>query len=982
MKSALAQRLKQGALSRDDALHIAIEVGEALGKAHQQGIVHRDLKPGNVMLTDAGVKLLDFGLARRAVAADDERSGATTLESGLTEAGVRLGTPAYMAPEQILGGSVDGRSDLFSFGILLTEMLTGVHPFVRGSAADTMAAILRDPPTSPGNLTESLTTVLAKLLAKERGARPSSFEEVLAALGAKSSGRPRAVTTSDRIAGERRVATVLVASVSRLTPAEDDDDEDEEEQLRAGGEALGRLRDIVQRYEGTVVEARGHGMVAVFGAPIAQEDGTVRAVKAARDMVDDLRPLGAAIRAGVHRGRVVIEGRESSGVRVTPLAETLRVATRLEANAELGDVTLSPRAAWTVRHHFVCEPGETGTHRVLRAKTADSRFEAMHPAGLTPFVGRAEEIGLLLGRWGAAKGHEGQVVLLESEPGMGKSRITDTFRELISDDAHTRLQYQCSPFHTNSAFYPFITQLERAARFQTDDTSDARLDKLEALIGSDDLETLALIGSLLSLPIERYPALALAPPLQKERTIEVVVEQIAKLAKQAPILMVFEDVHWIDPTSLEVLDQVIAGIETQPVLLVVTFRPEFAPHWGAHSHVTLHSLNRLGKRQSGLLVERVTGGKPLPHALRDQIITKADGVPLFIEELTKAVVESDIVREEGDRYELSGTVDSLAIPDTLQDSLMARLDKLIPVKEVAQVGAAIGREFSHQLIAVLSPMSEPDLNAAVDKLVASELVHRRGTPPNATYTFKHALVQDAAYDSLLKRDRQDLHRQIAEALIEAFPSIGELEPEVLAHHYTHANLPNDAIPYWLKVSQNALQSSALAECVDHGRSGLAELEKTPPSVERDARELEFQTLLGQSLMQRKGYAHPDCGRAYKRANELIGTVHDTTRVLPVVWGVWSYYLVAADHHPSSGACGLTIWLRPIIIGPSRTPTAYSPSPRRREIPISWFTRIRSTQILSFGSATAANRFVLWTFCRIYTTRTVMARKSGSLTMMR
>ena len=738
-----------------------------------------------------------------------------------------------MAPEQILGGSIDGRSDLFSFGILLTEMLTGVHPFVGGSPADTMAAILRDPPTTPSNLTESLTTLLAKLLAKERDARPASFEEVLVALTAKSAARSRPVTTSDRIGGERRVATVLVASVSRAT--RDESDDDEEEQLRADGEALGRLRDIVRRYEGTVVEARDHGMVAVFGAPIAQEDGTVRAVRAARDMADDVRPLGAAIRAGVHRGRVVIDRRESSGVRVTPLAETLRVATRLEANAAPGDVTLSPRAVSTVGDHFVCEPDETGAHRVLRAKQADSRFEAMHPAGLTPLVGRDEEIGLLLGRWGAAQSHEGQVVLLDGEPGMGKSRITRTFRELISGDAHTQLAYQCSPFHANSAFHPITTQLERAARFQTDDSSEVRLNKLETLIGSDDPEALALIGSLLSLPIERYPALVLTPQEQKKHTIEVLVGQIETLAGRTPILMVFEDVHWIDPTSLQVLDQVIAGIDTLPVLLVVTFRPEFEPRWGAHGHVTLHSLNRLGKRQSGLLVERVLGAKPLPDELRDQIIAKTDGVPLFIEELTKAVVESDIVVDVGDRYELAREVDTIAIPDTLHDSLMARLDKLIPVKEVAQIGAAIGREFSYQLMAALSPRSTPDLDVALDKLVASQLVYRRGTPPEATYTFKHALVQDAAYDSLLKRDRQDLHRQIAETLLANFPDVGDTEPELIAHHYTAAGMPEHAVPQWLLAGQLAVARSTFVEAVEHFKHGIGLVTALPDEHELVAR---------------------------------------------------------------------------------------------------------------------------------------------------
>ena len=479
---------------------------------------------------------------------------------------------------------------------------------------------------------------------------------------------------------------------------------------------------------------------------------------------------------------------------------------------------------------------------------------------------------------------------------MGKSRITRTFRELISGDAHTQVQYQCSPLHTNSALYPVITQLERAARFHPDDTPDGRLDKLETLIGCNDVEALALLGSLLSLPIQRYPALAMTPQRQKERTIEVLVEQLSRLAGQTPVLVVFEDVHWIDPTSLETLDQVVGAIETRRILMIVTFRPEFEPQWGAHSHVTLHSLNRLGKRQSGLLVERVTGDKPLPDELRDQIISKTDGVPLFIEELTKAVLDSGIVTDEGDRYAMSGTVDSLAIPDTLHDSLMARLDKLIPVKEVAQIGAAIGREFSHQLIAALSPMSERDLNAAVDTLVASALVHRRGTPPNATYTFKHALVQDAAYDSLLKRDRQDLHRRIAEALIDRFPSVVDTEPELLAHHYTAASLTERAVPYWLKAGQHALQRSALPEAVRHLTHGLELLLTLPSGATRDAQELRFQSGLGTACLAFKGWASPEAGAAYTRAVELARRTTDPKALLSVFWGLFAFNLVRGDMH--------------------------------------------------------------------------------------
>ena len=368
----------------------------------------------------------------------------------------------------------------------------------------------------------------------------------------------------------------------------------------------------------------------------------------------------------------------------------------------------------------------------------------------------------------------------------------------------------------------------------------------------------------------------------------MLAQQVVKLACQGVILLVFEDVHWIDPTSLEALDQIIAAIGSAPVLVIITFRPEFTPQWRAHSHVTLHSLNRLGKRQSGQLVERVTGGKPLPKLLHDQIISKTDGVPLFIEELTKAVIESDMVSDEGDRHAISGTVDSLAIPDTLHDSLMARLDKLIPVKEVAQIGAAIGREFSYQLIVAVSSMSEMDLDAALDKLVASQLVFRRGSPPEATYTFKHALVQDAAYDSLLKRDRQDLHREIAEALLEYFPAVADTEPELLAHHFTLAELAERAVPYWLSAGQMAVQRSAFVDASAHLIKGLDLLGALPSSDDRDRQELNFQVLLMPVHITTTGWITDALSQTASRARELaerFGEMEMLKGIWHVLWMV-------------------------------------------------------------------------------------------------
>jgi predicted ATPase/class 3 adenylate cyclase len=673
-------------------------------------------------------------------------------------------------------------------------------------------------------------------------------------------------------------------------------------------------REAIQQYAGFIARYMGDGMLVYFGYPQAHEDDAERAVRAGLAIVRSMAKLNAgigklhevvlAVRVGVATGSVVVGDiiGEGAAEEAAVVGETPNVAARLQGLAEPNTVIVSDRTrrlAGDVFHY-----DDLGAHDVkglsepilvFRAtveRVAASRFEAMHRTGLTPFVGRVGEIELLTRCWEEAKDGDGQVVFLSGEPGIGKSRITGTFHDRVAGDPHTFLLYQCSPFYINSAFYPVIDQLERSVGLDREADPDAKLGKLEASLvrsADDARESVALLAALLSLPTDRYPPLNMSPQKQKERTIEVLVEQITLLARTSPVLIVFEDVHWIDPTTLEAINHIISAVSETRVLLVVTFRPEFTPPWGSHSHISAHALHRLGRRASSMLVGKVTGEKSLPGELMAQIVAKADGVPLFIEELTKAVLESDILVDAGDRYELSGAIDAVAIPDTLHDSLMARLDRLIPVKEVAQIGAAIGREFSYRLVAALSPRSEVDLDAALDKLVASDLVHRKGNPPEAEYTFKHALVQDAAYDSLLKRDRQQLHTRIAAALLEHFPTTAETEPELLAHHYSEAGLVEPAITYWLRAGQQATQRAANLEAIQYFQQALALLETLPEDRARDTTELKVLTHLGPALMVIKGWAAQEVGTVYERANELASRLETSADLVPPLVGIWLFH---------------------------------------------------------------------------------------------
>jgi class 3 adenylate cyclase/tetratricopeptide (TPR) repeat protein len=671
-----------------------------------------------------------------------------------------------------------------------------------------------------------------------------------------------------------------------------------------------RCSEVIRRYEGHVAKYMGDGVLAYFGYPRAHEDDAERAVRAGLELTEAVGRQTAdgaklAVRIGIATGQVVVGDLigEGAAQEEAVVGETPSRAARLQALAEPGSVVIDPGCQQLVGGLF--EYADLGTQdlkgfadpvqawRVLGESRAESRFEALHGQHLTVLIGREHEIGLLVDRWERAKEAEGQVVLLSGEPGIGKSRIVRALRERLADEPHTPLSHYCWPHHTNSALYPVISLLERAAGFSRDDQADTRLAKLEALLarGTEGLdEAVTLIAALLGIATgECYPALALSPQRQKQRTLEVLVDQVEGLAARQPVLAVYEDVHWIDPTTLEALDLLIERVQRLPVLALITFRPEFNPPWTGHAHVMQLSLSRLTRRHGQALVAAVTGGKALPDEVLDQILAKTDGVPLFVEELTKAVVESGLLTDAGDHYALTGPLAPLAIPATLQDSLMARLDRLAPVKEIAQTGAVIGREFSHELLAAVSPLPMDQLSYALDQLVTSELVFRRGTPPEATYSFKHALVQDAAYESLLRSRRQQLHARIAHLLEQQFPNTA---PEVLAHHLSEAQQYEQAAPKWLAAGQAATARSAYAEAAANLRRGLDVVERIADPSQRVREEIRLQNALGFALSARGPV--PDAAKAYERARSLCSEVDMPGELFTARFGLWFFSHMRLD----------------------------------------------------------------------------------------
>jgi class 3 adenylate cyclase len=594
--------------------------------------------------------------------------------------------------------------------------------------------------------------------------------DAIAALGVAAPAAAVTAAPSDRPApaeAERRQLTVMFCDLvgstalsSRLDP------EDLREVI---GDYHRTVAEIVAKFDGLVSRYMGDGVLVYFGYPQAHEDDAERAVRAGLDVVDavgrlDVKSVELQTRVGIATGLVVVDliG-EGSALEQAVVGETPNLAARLQALAEPDMVVIAAGTRRLVGDLFEYRnlgivdvkgiAGPVQAWQALRPSLVESRFEALRGSALSPLVGRDEEIDLLLRRWARAKAGNGQIVLVSGEPGLGKSRIAAALADRLRAESHIRLRYFCSPYRQDSALFPVIDQLSRAAEFTRDDPPALRLEKLEALLARAEPldEDVALLADLLSLPAsDRYPLPNLSPQRKKEKTLEALIRQLEGLARRQPVLVIFEDAHWIDPTSRESLDLTVERVRSLPVLLIVTFRPEFQPPWTGQPQVTMLALNRLDRHDRTALAEQIAGGKTLPDAVVDQIVERTDGVPLFVEELTKSVIESGLLREERDRYVLDRALPAFAIPTSLHASLMARLDRMTPVRHVAQIGAAIGREFPYALLRAVSGLSEDELRAALARLVASELILQRGTPPNAIYSFKHALVQDATHGTLLR----------------------------------------------------------------------------------------------------------------------------------------------------------------------------------------------------------------------------------------
>jgi class 3 adenylate cyclase/tetratricopeptide (TPR) repeat protein len=712
---------------------------------------------------------------------------------------------------------------------------------------------------------------------------------------------------------ERRQLTVMFCDLVGSTALSQQlDPEELREVVRAYQETCAA---VIARFEGHLAKYLGDGLLVYFGYPAAHEDDAQRAVWAGLGILAELPQLNARvqptleahsraplqIRIGIHTG-LVVAGEMGGGDTREPLAivgETPNIAARLQELAAPNSVALSDATYRLIQGYFECQalgpqslkgvslPLEV--YRALGESGAHNRLEVAATIGLTPLVGREQEVGLLLERWEQAKEGRGQVALLSGEAGIGKSRLLQALHERTAGELLTWLECRCSPYHQNSAFYPVIDLLQRVFEFKREDSFEEKLRKLEVgALREAPLqpEVVPLFASLLSLPLpDRYPPLTLTPQRQKQKTQEAILAWLLALAAKQPLRFVMEDLHWADPSTLELLGLLIDQTPTAPILVLLSFRPDFRPPWALRSHLTQLTLNRLGRRQVEAMIESVAGNKALPAEVLQQVVAKTDGVPLFVEELTKMVLESGLhVGATHASPSLS------AIPTTLHDSLMARLDRLGMAKEVAQLGATLGREFSYELLRAVSPLEETNLQNSLTALLQAELLYQRGLPPQATYIFKHALIQETAYQSLLKSTRQQYHKQIAQVLEEQFPETNETQPELLANHYTEAGLITQAINYWQKAGQRATQRSANVEAIAHLTKGLELLSTLPDMPERAQQELALQITLGAPLIATKGYSAPEVGKVYTRARELCRQVGETPQLVLVLDGLRVFYI--------------------------------------------------------------------------------------------
>jgi class 3 adenylate cyclase/predicted ATPase len=718
---------------------------------------------------------------------------------------------------------------------------------------------------------------------------------------------------------ERRQLTVMFCDLVDSTKLSSQlDPEEYRDVVRAYQSAC---TEVIQRFDGHVAQLLGDGLLVYFGYPIAHEDDAQRAVRTGLGILAALGELNQelhqakgihlAIRVGINTGLVVVGEMGSSGRQEQlALGEAPNVAARIQGLAAPNTIVISEATYQLVQGYFECQDmgaqvlrGVTESihiYQVLSESGATSRLEVAQTRGLTPLVGREQEVGLLVERWEQVKAGHGQVVLLTGDAGIGKSRLVQVLKEHLATEPHIRWECRSAEYAQNTALYPLVDLFQRLLWFEAHETADTKLEKLTHALSQYRVpieESVPLFAPLLSLslPESRYAPLTVSPQRQRQKTLETIVAILLELAEQQPVLFIVEDLHWTDPTTLELLNLVLDQTPTASLLTVLTCRPTFQPSWSHRSYLTEMTVNRLSPTQGEQIVQRMTNGKTLPQEVLQQIIEKTDGMPLFVEEITKAVVASGYLKDVNGHYERTGALSTLAIPATLQDSLMARLDRLVTAKAVAQYAAVIGRQFAYTLLQMVSQVDEMTLQRELGRLVEAEIVYQRGVPPQATYIFKHALIQDAAYESLLKSTRQQYHQRIAQVLESQFPETTESQPELLAHHYTEAGLTEKAVHYWHTAGQKASERSAHLEAIAHLRRGLELLQTLPETPERNQQELPLHIALGASLRATQGTGALEVGETYSRARQLCQHLDNPYQLFPVLRGLQGYYHNHAEY---------------------------------------------------------------------------------------
>jgi TOMM system kinase/cyclase fusion protein len=933
---SLAKWMKSKPYTWSDAALVTAQIAEALGHAHTHGTVHRDVKPGNVMmLPDNQPVVIDFGLAISDAHGDRELPGTIS------------GTPGYMAPEQARGKGhrIDGRTDIYALGVMLYHMLCRKAPFQATSVVELFRQIREDDPQPPRqvvpDLPPELEIICLKAMSKKVGDRYTTGADLAVELRravqqysesdasqpspnsapAPSVSQPHSVRSSEQRIhqSERRQITTLHVDLD--DSAMDVDELDPEELLSI----LQRIRElvarIVSRYEGHFAQSTSDTIQAYFGYPHAIEDSARRAVLAGLDIRSDLLKLQERIesagewsiefRIGIHTGTVVTEQQDSdvSSERHSIVGNVPRVAAGLAGLADPGDVVVSAATQQIVGDSCVFRSlgvhSGKGIGRNVGVFAVETQNDALSDSGdestihQAPLVGREHETGLLNERWKQVTSGSGQVVLLCAEAGVGKSRLLSAFRQALDDSQMQSFEARCSTYHQNSALHPIADLLNRLARISSEDSDESKLEKLEQLLRNLDMPlepVIPLLVDLAAVPLgPRYAVFDGTPERRKQKTIEALVELMLLASDSRPLLLTIEDLHWIDPTTLQFLTELIEQVSAAPLLLVLTHRPSFAPPWPVRPGISQLTIGNLTDEQTGNVITAIAGGRTLPAEVVSHIVDKTGGVPLFAEELTKVILEADILQDAGDEYVLTRPLSEVSIPATLHDSLMARLDKLGSAKDIAQLASVIGREFPFPLLADVAPLATETLEEELTRLVDAELIHRRGFIPRARFSFKHALMQDAAYESLLRKTRQQWHGRIAEVLEQDFAEIRDTQPEVLAHHYAEAGVANQAIDYWLKAGQRSNERSANVEAIEHLSKGLALLATLDASPERDQRELQFQVALAIPLTATKGYVADEVERAYLRSREICEQMDDPKSVFPVLHGLYRFYVVQGDN---------------------------------------------------------------------------------------